>query len=176
MCYSMWVMARALPICRVPTHSSTKNSLLFPYQNLLKTNQAPRMAVRGIRSEFAYYVPRILNRTVLAYRTSVQFLKRTVPTYPTGIITKKAYHTSWQKLRRTALPFLLLTTRNFNWLWNHWSINQRSQFTHLASAAAVFCLCLQKFGAMCENSGIFNSNSVPTYRTRTITKKAYRTS
>ena len=28
---------------------------------------------------------------------------------------------------------------------------------------------------MCEKSGIFNSNSVPTYRTRTITKKAYRT-
>ena len=29
---------------------------------------------------------------------------------------------------------------------------------------------------MCEKSGIFNSKSVPTYRTRTITKKAYRTS
>ena len=107
-------------IDRVPTHLSTKNSLLFPYQNLLKTNQAPRMAVRGIRSEFAYYVPRILNRTVLAYRTSVQFWKRTVPTYPTGIITKKAYRVSvpyfLAKIEkyRTVLPFLLLTTRNFN--------------------------------------------------------------
>ena len=32
-----------------------------------------------VRSEFAYYVPRTLNRTVPAYRTSLQFLKRTVP-------------------------------------------------------------------------------------------------
>ena len=32
-----------------------------------------------VRSEFAHYVPRSLNRTVPAYRTSVQFLKRTVP-------------------------------------------------------------------------------------------------
>ena len=51
------------------------------------------MAVR-IRSEFAYYVPRTLNRTVPTYRTSVQFLKPTVPTYRTRIITKKAYRTS----------------------------------------------------------------------------------
>ena len=28
---------------------------------------------------------------------------------------------------------------------------------------------------MCKKSGILNLNSVPTYRTRTITKKAYRT-
>ena len=32
-----------------------------------------------VRSEFAHYVPRTFNRTVPAYRTSVQFLKRTVP-------------------------------------------------------------------------------------------------
>ena len=32
-----------------------------------------------VRSEFAYYVPRTLNPTVPAYRTSFQFLKRTVP-------------------------------------------------------------------------------------------------
>ena len=44
-----------------------------------------------IRSEFAYDVPRTFNRTVPAYRTSVQFLKRTIPTYPTRTITKKAY-------------------------------------------------------------------------------------
>ena len=36
-----------------------------------------------VRLEFAYYVPRTLNRTVPAYRTSVQFLKRTVPTVRT---------------------------------------------------------------------------------------------
>ena len=29
-----------------------------------------------VRSEFAYYVPRTLNRTVPAYRTSIQLLKR----------------------------------------------------------------------------------------------------
>ena len=45
-------------------------------------------------SEFAYYVPRTLNGTVLRYHTSVQFLKRTVPTYHTRTTTKKAYRTS----------------------------------------------------------------------------------
>ena len=47
-----------------------------------------------VRTEFAYYVPRTLNCTVPAYRTSVQFLKRTVPTYHTRTFTKKAYRTS----------------------------------------------------------------------------------
>ena len=47
-----------------------------------------------VRLEFAYYVPRTLNRTVTAYRTSVQFLKRTVPTYRIRTITKKAYRPS----------------------------------------------------------------------------------
>ena len=47
---------------------------------------------------------------------------------------------------------------------------------HLTSVSAVFCLCVQKAGAKCEKSGIFNSKSVLTYRTRIITKKAYRTS
>ena len=36
-----------------------------------------------VRSEFAYYVPCTLNRTMPAYRASVQFLKRTVPAYRT---------------------------------------------------------------------------------------------
>ena len=79
-----------------------------------------------VRSEFAYYVPRTLNRAVPAYRTSVQFLKHTVPTYRTRTITKKAYRTSvpyfLAKIEayltvltyRTILPSLLLTTRNFN--------------------------------------------------------------
>ena len=47
-----------------------------------------------VRSEFAYYVPCTLNRTVPSCRTSVQFLKRTVPKYRTRNITKKAYRTS----------------------------------------------------------------------------------
>ena len=65
----------------------------------------PRMAVHHGTFKFAYYVPRTFNRTVPAYRTSVQFLKRTVPTYRTRTITKKAYRTSvpyfLAKLRRT---------------------------------------------------------------------------
>ena len=84
-----------------------------------------------VRLEFAYYVPRTLNRTVPAYRISVQFLKRIVPTYRTRTITKKAYRTSVPYLLakieayrtvltyRTALPSLLLTTRNFNCFENH---------------------------------------------------------
>ena len=51
-----------------------------------------------VRSEFAYYVPRTLNRTVPAYRTSVQFLKRTVPFQKRR--TVPAYRTSEQKLKR----------------------------------------------------------------------------
>ena len=46
-----------------------------------------------VRSEFAYYVPRTLDRTVPAYRTSIQFLKRTVPTHRTHTIPKKTYRT-----------------------------------------------------------------------------------
>ena len=80
------------------------------------------MAVRYgmVRSEFAYYVPHIFNRTVPAYRTSAQFLKHTVPTYRTSTITKKMYRTTVPyfsakiEAYRTVLPFLLLTTRNFN--------------------------------------------------------------
>ena len=119
-----------------------------------------------VRSEFAYYVPRTLKRTVPAYCTSVQLLKRTVPTYHTRTTTKKAYRTSvpyfLAKIEayctvptyRTVRPSLLFTTWNFNWLWNHYSINQRSQFTHLVSASAVFCLCIQKTGTMSEKFGI----------------------
>ena len=39
----------------------------------------------------------------------------------------------------------------------------------------MFYLCTQKAGAMCKKSGVLNSSSVPTYRTRTFAKKAYRT-
>ena len=58
-----------------------------------------------VRTKFAYYVPRIFNRTVPAYRTSVQFLKRTVQrTVPVPLQKRRtvpAYRTSQQKLRRT---------------------------------------------------------------------------
>ena len=69
---------------------------------------------------FRNFVLRTLNRTVPAYRNSVQFLKHTVPTYHIRTITKKAYCTSVPyflakvEAYRTVLPFLLLTTRNFN--------------------------------------------------------------
>ena len=36
-----------------------------------------------VSSEFAYYVPRTFNCNVPAHRTSVRFLKRTVPTFST---------------------------------------------------------------------------------------------
>ena len=47
-----------------------------------------------VRSEIAYYVPRTLNHTVPAYRTSVQFLKRTVPVPLQKRRTATAYRTS----------------------------------------------------------------------------------
>ena len=56
------------------------------------------MAVGTVRSEFAYDVPRTLNRTVPAYRTSVQFLsvpyQRTVPVPLQKRRTIAAYRTS----------------------------------------------------------------------------------
>ena len=54
-----------------------------------------------VRSEFAYYVPRTSNRTVPAYLTSVQFLKRTVPVPLQKRHTVPAYRTSLQRLKRT---------------------------------------------------------------------------
>ena len=69
-----------------------------------------------VRSEFANYVPRTSNRIVPAYRTSVQFLKRTAPTYRTRTITKKGvpYFLAKIEAYHTVLPSLLLSTRNFN--------------------------------------------------------------
>ena len=50
------------------------------------------MAVRY--GTFRICVLHTLHRTVPAYRTSVQFLERTVPTYSTRTTTNKAYRTS----------------------------------------------------------------------------------
>ena len=66
-----------------------------------------------VPSEFAYYVPRTLNRTVPAYRTAIQVLKRTVPTYRTRTITRKTYRTNVaypyhkKKAYRTSVPYFL---------------------------------------------------------------------
>ena len=74
-----------------------------------------------VRSEFAYYVPHILNRTVPTYHTSVQVLKRSVPAYRNRTSRKKMYRTSipyfLAKIEayrtvptyRTALPSLLFS-------------------------------------------------------------------
>ena len=59
-----------------------------------------------VRSEFAYYVPRTLNSTVPVHRTSVQFLKRTEPTYRTHTIAKRRTVLLSKNLGRTVLPFL----------------------------------------------------------------------
>ena len=56
-----------------------------------------------VHSEFAYYVPRTFNRTVPAYRTSIQFLKRTIPSHRTR--TKNAY--------RTSVPYFVAKTEAY---------------------------------------------------------------
>ena len=142
-----------------------------------------------VRSELAYYVLRTLNRTAPAYCTAVQFLKRTVPTYRTCTITKKAFRTSLPyflakiQADRTALTYY--TVLPFQLLFNYSQFELTLKSLVYKSAISIHTygvgfsclnLCIQKFGAMCKKSGILNSNSVPTYRTRTITKKAYRTS
>ena len=103
------------------------------------------------RLDFAYFVPRTLNRTVPAYRTSVQFLKRTVLTYRFAILV---FNYSQLKLSLKSLAYIL-------------AISMQT----FSVVSAVFCLHIQKADAMCEKSGIFNSKSVPTYRTRTFKKR-----
>ena len=91
----------------------------------------------------------------------------------------------------TVLPSLLLSTRNFNWRWNHQPIYQRFQFTHLASVSLLFFASVYKKLEQCAKSLGFliqrayqstvpvplqKRRTVPTYRTRTITIKTYRTS
>ena len=120
-----------------------------------------------MRSEFAYNVPRTLNRTAPAYRRSVKFLKRAVPLYRTRIPLRKrhtipAYRTSYQKMRRT-VPYLriipyrtAILAFKYLQLWlTLKSLADKYQFTHFASASAIFCLCIQKAGAMCNKSGTF---------------------
>ena len=97
----------------------------------------PPLATLMVRSEFAYYVPRTSSRTVLQFNFWGVSYHRNVPVphYKKGVPCFLA------KIEAYRQPSLLLTTRNFNWLWNHLPKNQRSQFTHLMSASAVFCLC-----------------------------------
>ena len=52
-----------------------------------------------VRSDFVYYVPRTLNRTVPAHRTSDQFFKRIVQTYGTRTITKMRTVPAYQSSR-----------------------------------------------------------------------------
>ena len=118
-------------------------------------------------SEFAYYVPRTLNRTAPAYRRSVKYLKRTVPLHRTRISLQKrhiipAYRTSYKKMRRTVPYLRIIPYRTaipaFKYLLLYLtlkSLADKSQFTHFAFASAIFCFCIQKAGAMCKKSGIF---------------------
>ena len=89
--------------------------------------QWPRMIVR-------YGTFRICELRTLhlqPYRARVPHFSSVFEAYRTGTITKKVYRTSVPyflakiEAYRTALtygivlPFLLLTTHNFNWLWHH---------------------------------------------------------
>ena len=122
----------------------------------------PRMAVRY--STFKIFVLRTshlepyctnlpyFSSIFEAYRTNVPYSYHYKKGAPYFLAKIEAYRTVLTY--RTVLPSLLLTTRNFNWLWNHYFINQQSQFTYLASASAVFWLCIQKASVMCKKSGI----------------------
>ena len=156
------------------------------------TNTSKKFEVAGSKDgSTVRYIQNLRTTYLEPYRTSVPYFSSIFEGYrtnaPYAYHYKKAYCTSvpyfLAKIEAyrtvltycTVLPSLLLATRNFNWLWNHSPINHRSQFSNLASASTVFCLCSQNAGARCKKSGIFNSNSVPTRRTHTITKMAYRT-
>ena len=76
-----------------------------------------------VRSEFAYYVPRTLNRTVPAYRISVQFWKRTVPTYRTRTITKNAY--------RTSVPYFLAKIESYRTVPTYHTAILAFSYSHL---------------------------------------------
>ena len=71
-----------------------KNFCVFCKTNLILRPFQQGWQYDTVRLKFAYNVPLTLNRTVPAYRTSVQFLEGTVPTYRTRTIAKKAYRTS----------------------------------------------------------------------------------
>ena len=118
------------------------------------------------------------------YRTSVPYFSLIFEAYRTRTITKKMYRTNVpyfiakiEAYRTSILAFNYLQL----WLTLKSLVYKSFTSTHTFSIGlAVFCICIQKAGAMCEKSGVFNSKSVLTYRTRTITKKSnvptYRTS
>ena len=62
-----------------------------------------------VGSKFAYFVPRTLNRTVPAYRTLVQFLKRRLPylrTVPVPLQTRRTVLLIKIEAYRTVLTYL----------------------------------------------------------------------
>ena len=121
-------------------------------------------------------------RTSVPY-TSVQFLKRTVPvplqkgvTYQRTVLLSK----NWGVPYRTHIPY-----RNAILAFNYSQLSLTLKSLAYKSATLIhtfsvgfrsLLLCVQKAGEMCKNCWIFKSNNVPTYRTRIIAKKAYRTS
>ena len=78
-----------------------------------------------VRSEFACYVPSTLNRTAPAYRTLVQFLKRTVPTYRTRTITKNAY--------RTSVPYFLAKIEAYHTVLTYRTAIRAFSYSHLVT-------------------------------------------
>ena len=101
-------------------------------------------------------------RTSVPYFSSIFEAYRTKVPYPyhykNGVPYHAACRTFYQKLRRTVLTYrtailafnysqLQLTLKSL--------VYKPSQFAHLASASAAFCLCVQKAVAMSEKSGIF---------------------
>ena len=109
-------------------------------------------------------------RTSVPYFSSIFEAYRSLLTYRTRTITKKAFCTSVTcflakiEAYRTSVPYrtailafnnsqLLLTLKSLAY------INQRSQFTHLASVSAVFCLGMQKTCAMYKKSGVFTKRA-----------------
>ena len=64
----------------IETKEQAARAEVVPFLNTASSKQGWQYGTCRIRI-IAYYVPRILNRTVPAYRTSVQFLKRIVPCF-----------------------------------------------------------------------------------------------
>ena len=92
------------------------------------------------------------------YRTSVPYFNSVFEAYRTSVPYPYCHPCFWLLATITDFEITNLYISDFN-------------LPHLASVSTLFCLCVQKTGAMCEKSGVFNSKSVPTYRTRNHYKK-----
>ena len=109
---------------------------------------------KTVRSEFAYYVPRSLNRTVPAYLISVQCLKRTAPMCHTCTIAKKAYRTSMLEMataQRTRPRAVVGARRRAAW-------QLKSVLRHSVSAAPRTIIFLHFFTIIAGDFLSMNNN------------------